>query len=459
MARTEGFYLPGSVNAVDGIVANLLVYKSTDLTTVLYTIPFSVVNNRFVIDQSAAQVSAWPDDAQFQIAVGTGAAKRIKNVSIDGVVTFIRGGIASSSNRFVLVSPSVVGTLAVGDTITWNDTGTKSNANDTVKVQLIDSSNNVISQGTSTSAGTYDLTYVPSGAVTLQLLEILRDDNNVALGTGVESLYTGFQGPVSTGDLANVVDLDSMALVSRGNWNTSTWTEAIGITPAFSLGMEELALISVGGQHRIQQRHAKSNIGSTRVISQYDITEAASIRIKQTMMMASNFTFGTTNFGGKFGFGFGGGSLPSGGAIKPDGFTLRPSGNDLPGDNTKGIIDMYSYASGRNNGGNSSFGEIYEMSPVFIVQNGVPFDMEIYAEPNSSFTASDGILQVWINNVLRIDLSDIQWQTEAKANETKPHIDRLIFSEFHGGGTSGWGPANSPTYVDIYNISWEVTPI
>jgi|GEM_PF-2247496 len=95
MPRTEGFYLPGSVNAIDGVTANLLVYKSTDLTTVLHTIPFSVVNSRWVIDQSAAQVAGWPDDAQFQIAIGVGAAQRKKWVSINGVKSLVRAGTSS----------------------------------------------------------------------------------------------------------------------------------------------------------------------------------------------------------------------------------------------------------------------------------------------------------------------------------------------------------------------------
>ena len=278
----------------------------------------------------------------------------------------------------------------------------------------------------------------------------LSTSKDVAVGVPVTVLAsTGLATPIILGP----------STIALGSWAQQDWVDLFGSSTAYTpTNMEHLSLIDDGGVFKIRQQHVAASTGSERVIAPFNIAESSLIKIKQTIKLDANYTWGTTSFSGKLGFGIGGGANTAGGATNPAGFTLRPSWDE------GGEFALYSYAANRDNAGNADFGE--EIQTGFFMTPDVPFTIEIWAQINSAFNINDGWVRLWIDGVEIVSflsggvasssLTGIGWQTQPFGSETTPHFDRVQWSEFHGGANSNWSPT-STTGAEVYDISYELS--
>ena len=237
--------------------------------------------------------------------------------------------------------------------------------------------------------------------------------------------------------------------VPFGEWTEQNWLDIMGGLSSVHkpVGMGHLSIVNDGGSHKIRQRHTASSRGSDRVIAGFHISDSEHISIKQTIEVAENFSWGRSSAAGKFGFGFGGGANTSGGAANPAGFTLRPA---WYGD---GELTLYSYAANRDNGGNARYGQYFDTG--FRIERGVPFTIQVEAQINSSFSSADGWAKLWVNDKQVLDIKNIAWQTRSYTGESRPHFDRINWSQFHGGADSSFSPTQA-TWVQTSDVSYEV---
>ena len=164
----------------------------------------------------------------------------------------------------------------------------------------------------------------------------------------------------------------------------------------------------------------------------------------QSVFFESDFDWGGSNEGGKFGFGVGGGSNPTGGLIQTDGFSLRLHwrGNK---DGTARIT-AYSYAADRAQ--NLPFGDDYPFEG-FTIPTGKWIDITFEIVANSSIDAADGSIRAWVDGELRLLRSNIQWQTSGG----QPEIQKFIFATFHGGNDSSWAPSRT-NFIRFSDVCW-----
>lgn len=212
---------------------------------------------------------------------------------------------------------------------------------------------------------------------------------------------------------------------------------------AFDINSQNLSnVIDETGDTYIRIKLSPTSSGSTHVISAADLPSARTYLVSQSIMFETGFDWGGTSESGKFGFGLGGGSTPSGGSTRTDGFTLRYiwRGN---GDGSARLA-AYSYASDRM--GFYPFGEDYPIGG-FPITPGEWFTASMEITVNSDINASDGAIKVWVNGELLLDKTDIQWWASGET----PDISRLFLSNFHGGNSAAWAPAYD-TFIRVKDV-------
>ena len=202
----------------------------------------------------------------------------------------------------------------------------------------------------------------------------------------------------------------------------------------YVLNPEELSVDSgLGGQRALRQRFTPSDKGSLRVVASINLALANTYEVEQSIMFEPGFDWGGEVESGKFGFGFAGGSAPTGGNVADDGFSARLlwKGN---GDGTASA-GAYVYSVDRTQ--NLPYGDEF-IFPDFTIQPGDWFQVKLRLTTNSGHEQNDGVLQVWINDKLLFDRKGIRWQS----NGEQPMIDQVLYSSFHGGNTDQWSPEN-----------------
>lgn len=218
----------------------------------------------------------------------------------------------------------------------------------------------------------------------------------------------------------------------------------------FAKGEEHLAVEVVNAEtSHLRHNFIPTAEGSDRVVVASDIEHHRTYRISQSVFLEPGWEWGGDTYqGGKLGFGFGGGTAPSGGIIDPAGFTARIMwrGHYLGGGEYDGTgrLVIYSYAADRPD----ALGEDYRIGE-FSVPIGEWFNIVFEVEANSSITESDGSARAWINGELLLDENDIAWQLAGD----RPIIDTLYYSSFYGGASRGWAPSK-PTYLKIKDVCW-----
>lgn len=187
------------------------------------------------------------------------------------------------------------------------------------------------------------------------------------------------------------------------------------------------------GHTAFRQRFIPSKRGSYRVVVSVNVEPSRTYELEQSVKFEPGFQWGGEVESGKFGFGFAGGSAPTGGKVADDGFSARMiwRGN---GDGTA-AAGVYLYSVDRTL--NLPFGDEF-MIPDFTIPVDEWFRVKIRVTANSSHDASDGLMQVWINDELSLVREGIQWQSAGG----QPLIDQVMYSSFHGGNTDQWSPQN-----------------
>ena len=186
----------------------------------------------------------------------------------------------------------------------------------------------------------------------------------------------------------------------------------------------------VGGDFVVRQSLRPSSIGSARGFGQRRVDAARSYTLTQDIQFEQGFDLGGTSVGGKVGFGFYGGTSPTGGSISPDGWSARLMWRE--NNNGTGRFVVYSYAFDRVPVG-GSFGEDYRLA-----QHEIPFGQ--YVNVAMTVTAntpgnSDGSVQVWVDGVQLLDRGGIMWQRNGV-----PGVDKVGYSTFYGGNSAAWAP-------------------
>ena len=213
----------------------------------------------------------------------------------------------------------------------------------------------------------------------------------------------------------------------------------------FSSATEYLSIgRSSDGKNTLRQQLVPNNNGSQTVVAGAYLSSADTYRLTQSVYLEPGFDWGGTNEGGKLGFGFGGGSAPTGGKLQTDGFTVRFMwrGNN---DGTA-YMTIYSYAADRNQ--RLPYGDDHPLVG-FNVPIGEWFDLAMEVTVNTSTSKSDGSLRAWANGSQLLALDGIQWQ----ASGNKPAIQRLMYTTFYGGNDSSWSP-DKTTYIRFADVCW-----
>ena len=234
-------------------------------------------------------------------------------------------------------------------------------------------------------------------------------------------------------------DASGLGSISRADW--SDWLADV----RFTVGTEHLELTGeVGGRRSLRQRFLPSGEGSPRVVVGAELPEAGVYRLVQSMYLEPGWDWGGDAHyqTGKFGFGFSGGTSPTGGTLDTGGFSARViwRGNN---DGTARMA-IYSYAADRPGqyGEDVYFGE-------FEAPTGEWFDLAMEIQVNSSINAADGRMRGWINGQLLLDRDGVAWQTSG----AKPSIDNLYYTAFYGGNSAEWSPDRT-THAQFRDVCW-----
>lgn len=226
------------------------------------------------------------------------------------------------------------------------------------------------------------------------------------------------------------VELDTKG-VSRGfdtlsklDWQD--WTRPSRTT--YASGMEYLQLD--GGE--IVQKLRPLGSYSSRTSCAGFLKAADTYTLTQSIMFDPNFDWGGKDEGGKFGFGLGGGSTPTGSEVSESGFTLRPMwrGNRH---NDGAHVALYSYAFNRA----TKWGDDYPLAG-FEIERGQWFEFVTQATMNTQAGRADGSARAWIDGELMVEEEGIEW-----FHRGNPYIDRLMYVAFHGGSGRSWMPSRT----------------
>ena len=232
-------------------------------------------------------------------------------------------------------------------------------------------------------------------------------------------------GDVSTADINRWFGLDKLLFANNTQHLASSLSDA--------------------GEPYIRQRLIPTLEGSTLVSARGELAPAASYRLTQSFYLEPGFDWGDKNEGGKLGFGLGGNTAPTGGMTDDSGFSARIMWRGQG--NGSARFSFYIYSSDRSQ--NLPFGDDYIIDD-YAIPIGEWVDVAMEVTANSDVSASDGSFRVWINDQLKLDQRNLQWQ----AKGSKPVVNRLLYTTFHGGGDSTWSPATT-VFVRTSSICWQ----
>ena len=235
----------------------------------------------------------------------------------------------------------------------------------------------------------------------------------------------------------SIIELGAVSANDWQKWLGSHKVKHVGGVEFLELGQEQ-------DDYFLRQELIPSDKGSPRVNISARVKAKRTYRLSQSIYLEPDFDWGRKNQGGKLGFGFGGGTAPTGGQIKPDGFTARFMWRGNVDDSAH--IAVYSYAADRSQ--NVPYGDDHPLTG-FDVPIGEWFTLVMEIETNSDVESADGSLTAWANGQKLVELDNIHWQSEGD----RPAIQQLMFSTFYGGGSIDWAP-NHPTHIRFSDVCW-----
>jgi len=264
------------------------------------------------------------------------------------------------------------------------------------------------------------------------------------------AVYTAISlPPVSDpwqGDEPQCVKLPPEELAT-GQVGKATWQAWIpGVR--FSQGERWLSVVKPGaGRTALRQAFEPSEEGSPRVLVGATLPAARTYRVVQSVYFEPEFEWGgAENQGGKFGFGLGGGTSPSGGTMDPAGFTARWMwrGNR---DGTARLA-VYSYAADRP----KQYGEDLYLGDA-LVPTGRWAELVMELTTNTTIDSADGSLRAWVDGEPALELDGMRWQSAG----APPVIDNLTYAAFYGGNDPSWSPGGT-THMQVRDVCWAAMP-
>ncbi len=229
-------------------------------------------------------------------------------------------------------------------------------------------------------------------------------------------------------------EFDTLDLETLQAWNGSL---------RYAVNPHNLSVVNTTEQNSLRQRFVPSEDGSERVVANFAVEARTTYELKQNIFFEEGFDWGGDIQSGKFGFGLGGGSAPTGGTTDKDGFTARLSWRGRE-DGTAAYANLYLYSADRTL--NLPYGDEIKI-PNLVIPVGEWFEVTLRLTVNSVHDLADGEITVHLNGELLLERENIQWQTAGE----KPVINRLILSSFHGGNSSAWSPSET-VYAQFANI-------
>jgi len=231
--------------------------------------------------------------------------------------------------------------------------------------------------------------------------------------------------------------------VDYGDFSRDTWRGWIPST-RFSIGDEFLA-VENSSEHGevIRHKYVPSSRGTERVTAAATLPVQKTYRLAQSIFLEPGWDWGgEKSQGGKMGFGFGGGTSPTGGTIDYAGFTARMMWRGQ-GDGTA-KIGIYSYAADRP----KQYGEDILIEN-YLAPIGEWINLIIEIQTNSSTSSYDGRMRIWLDGEEVLDKQNVGWQLEGN----EPSIDSLFYSSFYGGSDASWSPDHT-TYQKLRDVCW-----
>ncbi len=278
--------------------------------------------------------------------------------------------------------------------------------------------------------------------------ELLPEEPAPEAGAEAEAGEASLPGEIVVGN--NPGDAQCLNLPNNdlpfGGVDTSDWRNWVGSnTLAYAADSENLAVDSTSETRKaLRQKLAPASKGSTRSVARAGLAPSKTYRLTQSVYFEPEFDWGGEHEGGKLGFGLGGGSAPTGGLVRTDGFTLRFMwrGNQ---DGTAHIA-LYSYAADRSQ--SLPYGDDYPLVG-FDAPVGRWFELAMEVTVNSSTGEADGSVRAWADGQLRVERNNIAWQTSG----SQPMVQDLFYTTFYGGNDSSWSP-DSTTHVRFSDVCW-----
>lgn len=197
----------------------------------------------------------------------------------------------------------------------------------------------------------------------------------------------------------------------------------------------------VGGRS-IRQLFVPTENGSERVLAGFEIAPASTYSLIQTIRFNNDFDWGGKYEVGKVGFGLGGGSVPSGGETRHDGFSARLV---WLGDN-RGEASLAAYVYSADRDQNLPFGDVYKVEGFTIIPDEW-FEVELVVTVNSDLNTANGSLVVVVNDEIRFQRDNILWQKSGN----QPVVDEMTYASFYGGNSSEFSPELT-TDANIANV-------
>jgi len=188
----------------------------------------------------------------------------------------------------------------------------------------------------------------------------------------------------------------------------------------------------------LQQRLVPSSKGSERVVASIVIEKTSVLTIEQSVFFEPPFDWGDTAIGGKIGFGIAGGSAPTGGSTRTDGFSARFvwGGSVTSAPSSAPQLGVYLYSADRSQ--NLPYGDFFEV-PGIRIPEGRWFDISMTLKVNSDKARADGSITVSVDGQRTYYRDGIHWQSSGNL----PSVDKVLYASFHGGNTSAWSPATT----------------
>lgn len=230
-------------------------------------------------------------------------------------------------------------------------------------------------------------------------------------------------------DKANPVAFGSLQRSHISTWFT-------GGTVAGAGALEDMALVRSGGMTYIRQRYIPISKGSERVNFRVTLSKPG-LEMYQTYKLYFEPGFEAVK-GGKLP-GLAGGSMPTGGSTRTDGFSARfmwRGSNQLA---------IYAYHHDRP----SIYGE-----DIHAMQNGQRFqwttgrwyEIGERIKMNSNGGTKNGVGEIWIDGVKMASRTNLRWRVDSTND-----IDMWLYSSFYGGNDPSWAPSKT-TYVRVRDI-------